>query len=92
MPHKNTVALSTKTDSSHIDGRNYASFLSETPFEAHSRAYKYNTSGAGFSDWPKHNHTKSNPDNEDQLLLNFTQHQVMPLLTSDYFRWFYEYL
>ena len=91
MPHKNTVDLSTETDSSHIDGRNYASFLSEPPFEAHSRAYKYNTSGAGFSDWPEHNHTKSNPDNEDQLLLNFTQHQVMPLLNSDDFHWFSEY-
>ena len=88
MLHKNTVDLSIETDSSHIDGRSYASFLSEPPFEAHSRAYKYNTSGAGFSDCHEHNYTKSNPDNEDQLLLNFAQHQVMPLLTSDYFRWF----
>ena len=90
-PHTNTVALSTETASSRIDGRNDASFLSEPPFEAHSRAYKYNTSGAGFSDWPEHNHTKRNPDNEDQLLLHFTQRQAMPLSTSDDSYWLSEY-
>ena len=90
-PHTNTVALSTETASSQIDGRNDASFLSEPPIEAHIRAYKFNTSGAGFSDWPEHNHTKRNPDHEDQLLLYFTQRQVIPLSTSDDFYWLSEY-
>ena len=78
--------------SSHIDGRNYASFPSELPLYTYTRAYQYNTSGDGFSHWPEQNHSKRKPDNEEQPLLYFTQRQVMPLSTSDDLYWLSEYL
>ena len=92
MPHINIVPLSTETASSHIDGSNDASFLSVPPLHEYSRAYQYNTSRAGFSHWPEHNHSKRKPDNEDQLLLHFTQRHVMPLSTPDDLNWLSEYL
>ena len=91
-PHKKFAALPTEITSYDIGGNNDASFQSEISLHAYSRSYQFNISGSRFPHCPEHNHMKINVDSEDQILLHFTQLQIMPLLTSNDFHWFSEYI